>query len=222
MSRYPNVYALGHLMTFEEVHGLCSKSYDNLNVGQRLQGEGATWTVENEWEDGGFAAYKIRKAGGWTAMVFRGTDDWRDWVFNNLANAMGSGHPPQYRSGSRIVASHGQGAILVGHSLGGGIATYASAIHGNPAVTVFPAPVIPASLPRGGSNADVVNYVCRGEALTELTAGGRRSSGWRNFAQDVVDAAVSGTVHRRLGIDHWVQSNGGSAIDKHSLQKIAM
>ncbi|MEM9463376.1 MAG: alpha/beta fold hydrolase [Myxococcota bacterium] len=219
MPKYPNFYARGQKMTFAEIHALCSQSYNNLNARQRIAVGGSTWIVESEWEHGRFAAYLIRKPGGWRALVFRGTDDYKDWVIDNAGNALGNGHPPQYRWGSQITRVVGKDVILVGHSLGGGIATYASAHHGNPAVTIFPAPVIPSSLPKRGEKADVVNYVCDGEVLSELASGGR-NGGFRNFVQDALDFNFSWRIHRRLGPDWHIQSRGGNSFSKHYLTNV--
>ncbi len=222
MARYASFYGGGQLMTFMEVYSLCVNSYSNLQYGQELTGTGTKWTVQRVVENRGFMAYKIKKEGGWTAMVFRGTDDPRDWVYNNIANALGSTRPPQYVSGDDLVSKWGAGCVLVGHSLGGGIATFASAFSGLPAVTIFPAPVIPSSLPDGGSKADVVNYVCHGEVLTELTMTDRSGNIWRDLASDALDRALSGAVHRRLGTDFWVESSGANPIDKHMLGNIVL
>lgn len=221
--RYPSFATRnGQLMTFMEVYSLCVNSYRDLQPGQVLTGTGTRWVVDNCFINRGFAAYNIRKDGGWHALVFRGTDGARDWVYNNLANALGRTRPPQYVSGEDVVSRYGAGKILVGHSLGGGIATFASAYHGLPAATIFPAPVIPSSLPDRGAKADVVNYVCHGEVLTELASSGRTGSLLRDVGQNVLDQALSGHQHRRLGTDFWVSSNGASAIDKHMLDQIVL
>lgn len=208
-------------MTFREARALCQHSYKNLRAGQKVEVEKAAWTVERTYDVGGFAAYQISKPNGWNAVVYRGTCNWQGWVLNNLPNMLGWERPPQYLTGAQIAASQPAGTILVGHSLGGGIATYASAQHGMPAVTIFPAPVIPSGLPDQGRGADVVNYVCHGEALTEMTAGGRRKELWDNVVQDEVNYRISGGKrHRRLGIDHWVRSKSSSPIGKHDLDEI--
>ncbi|MCA9704684.1 MAG: DUF2974 domain-containing protein [Myxococcales bacterium] len=221
MPNYPNFFARGQKMTFAEIHALCTRSYDDLNPRQQIPFGGSTWVVESQWEYGRFAAYRIRKPGAWTAVVYRGTDDYKDWIIDNASNALGSGHPPQYQMGSRIAGTLDRSVILVGHSLGGGIATYASAYHGNPAVTIFPAPVIPSSLPQRGAKADVVNYVCHGEVLSELGSGGRNGT-FRNIVQDALDLRVSWRLHRRLGPDWHIQSRGGSTISKHYLDNVVM
>ena len=91
-----------------------------------------------------------------------------------------------------------------------------------PAATIFPAPVIPSSLPENGAKADVVNYVCHGEALTELTSSGRTGSFWRDLGQNAINQYVSGTQHRRLGTDFWVSSNGGNPLSRHDLANIVL
>ncbi len=221
MPRYQGFYASGNEISFDEALGLCQASYTDLEPGSQIPARDGTWTVERKMATGGFAAYTIRKAGGWTAAVYRGTANWQGWMFNNLPNMLGMPNPPQYDSGLEFARQHPPNTILVGHSLGGGIATYASAHLGNPAVTIFPAPVIPRGLPNRGVSSDVVNYVCHGEALTEITQGGRRTNTVLGVVQDVADVAVSGSFHRRLGHDIWVQSNGVNPIDMHSLSKIA-
>lgn len=226
MSRYESAYGNGNVMTFMEVYSLCVHSYSDLRAGQELTGTGTTWTVEQVIENHGFMAYKIKKEGGWYAIVYRGTnfeDFGGDWLRNNIANALGVTRPPQYVSGEDLASKHGQGKILVGHSLGGGIAMFASAFHGLPAATIFPAPVIPASLPNRGKNANVMNYVCHGEVLTELTQADRTGNFLRHVAMDTLNRRLSnGHVHRRLGRDVWVESNGGNPIERHMLNNIVL
>lgn len=222
MARYPDVFFGTNLMTFEEARMLCQYSYSSLEPGQTIEGEGVQWTVAAKHTVGGFAAYVIDKPDGFRAIVYRGTVDWRGWILNNIPNMFGMLRPPQYDTGVAIASQYNQwNTMLVGHSLGGGIATYASAHLGLPAVTIFPAPVIPSSLPDRGGRAKVYNYVCHGEALTELTAGGRRDSQWNNNLQDGTDFVFSRQRHRRLGVDNWVQSIAGNAIAMHGLDSIA-
>jgi hypothetical protein len=222
MARYPGFYGSGHLLTFMEVYKLCLRSYDNLNPGQVLDEEGGKWKVESEFEVGAFAAYVIKKEGGWHALVFRGTDDKTDWLRDNIPNGLGNAHPPQYQRGLSIAAQVGHGKVLVGHSLGGGIATYASAHLRLAAATIFPAPVIPSQLPHKGERANVLNYVCHGEVLTEASQVGRSGNFFRDAAQGFLDWRISGRQHRRLGQDFWIQSNAGNPISKHMLGNVAL
>ena len=218
--RYPGFYGNGQLLTFMEIHRLCVRSYDNLDPGQEIVEDGAKWIVEQQFEEGSFAAYIIKKPAAWNVIVFRGTDDKGDWIRDNASNGLGNVHPPQYKRGAEIAAAHGAGRVLLGHSLGGGIATYASAHHGVPAATIFPAPVIPRRLPERGKKANVVNYVCHGEVLTEASQVGRSGNFFRDVAQGAVNGAVSWRQHRRLGQDYWIQSSGGNPVSKHFLGNV--
>src|SRR5262249_49679495 len=134
--RYPSFYGGGQLLTFMEVYKLCLRSYDDLDPGQQLEEEGAKWTGEHAVEEGPSAAYIIKKDKGWNAIVYRGTDERADWINDNIPNGLGNAHPPQYKRGKEIAAQHGAGRVLLGHSLGGGIATYASAYLGLAACTI--------------------------------------------------------------------------------------
>ena len=100
---------------------------------------------------------------------------------------------------------HGKGCLLVGHSLGGGIASYAAAQNGQNAATIYPAPINPVWLalplpPWPARGTKVQNYVCSGEILT-------------------VAATLSPNLER-IGTDVWIQSNGGSPVDKHGLDQV--
>ncbi|MEM9452682.1 MAG: Mbeg1-like protein [Myxococcota bacterium] len=195
----------GNKMTFLEILDLCKQSYNDLQNQRKVQIAGQEMSVENNRVSGGFAAYKIKKPNGWTAIVFRGSDDWRDWVLNNVPGAVLPVPPPQYGTGRQFAKQHDDNCVLVGHSLGGGIASYAAAQNGQHAATIFPAPINPVWLtfplpvwPAKGTT--VQNYVCSGEVLTV--------------------AAAASLKMRRYGTDVWVESTGGGPIEKHALTAI--
>ena len=195
----------GHRITFLEILDLCKRSYTITNSDRQTQIAGQMMNIEDREISGGFAAYKISKPGGWTAIVYRGSDDWRDWVFNNVPGAVVPVPPPQYGAGRRMANRHGKGCLLVGHSLGGGIASYAAAQNGQNAATIYPAPINPVWLalplpPWPARGTKVQNYVCSGEILT-------------------VAATLSPNLER-IGTDVWIQSNGGSPVDKHGLDQV--
>lgn len=195
----------GNRMTFLEVLDLCKQSYTITATQRTVSIAGAEMTIDAREISGGFAAYKITKRNGWTAIVFRGSDDWRDWVLNNIPGAIIPVPPPQYGAGRRMAGEHGKQCVLVGHSLGGGIATYAAAQHGMHAATIFPAPINPVWLglplpPWPAKGTTIQNYVCSGEVLT-------------------VAAAASPQL-RRYGTDVWIQSNASGPVDKHGLNEI--
>ena len=135
---------VGNAISFIEVLELCERSYDDLQKGRPVQVAGTSMDVVDKKITGGFAAFKIQKPGGWTAIVYRGSNDARDWAFNNIPGGL-SGPlafpPPQYRTGRDWAKQVGnKNTLLVGHSLGGGIAMYAAAQEGMNAATIFPAP----------------------------------------------------------------------------------
>lgn len=207
MPTYESFYdRTGHEMTFLEVLDLCKQSYVITPEQDEVEIAGQTMTIESREVVGGFAAYRVIKQGGWKAIVFRGSDDWRDWVLNNVPGAILPVPPPQYGSGRRYARRHeDDGTILVGHSLGGGIASYAAAQQGMHAATIFPAPINPAWLtfplpPWPARGTKIQNYVASGEILTV--------------------AAFASPHLVRYGHDVWVQSDGGSPIDKHGLDQI--
>ncbi|MEX1366368.1 MAG: hypothetical protein AB1Z98_24800 [Nannocystaceae bacterium] len=206
MPNYQSFYdRAGNEMTAVEAKDLCLQSYWIQPSQSTVVIDGQTLSIESREIVGGFAAYRITKPGGWNALVFRGSDDWRDWVLNNVPGAILPVPPPQYGSGRRMARRFQDGTTLVGHSLGGGIASYAAAQQGMDAVTIFPAPINPAWLafplpPWPAEGTNILNYVAGGEILT-------------------VAAAASPHL-RRYGRDVWVQSDGGGPVDKHDLTKI--
>lgn len=206
MPTYADFYdRAGNKMTFLEILDLCKQSYNPLQNQRTVQIAGQEMSVESNEVDGGFAAYKIKKRNGWTAIVFRGSDDWRDWVLNNVPGAVLPVPPPQYGAGRRFANRHDKNCVLVGHSLGGGIASYAAAQNGQHAATIFPAPINPLWLglplpPWPAEGTTIQNYVCSGEVLTVAAAASLRL--------------------RRYGTDVWIQSNASGPIDKHGLDEI--
>jgi hypothetical protein len=195
----------GNRVTFLEILDLCKKSYTITNTDRQVSIAGTMMNIDARQISGGFAAYKISKPGAWTAIVFRGSDDWRDWVLNNVPGAVIPVPPPQYGAGRNMAKEHGRNCLLVGHSLGGGIASYAAAQQGMSAATIFPAPINPIWLalplpPWPARGTRIQNYVCSGEILT-------------------VAATVSPNLVR-YGRDVWIQSNAGGPVDKHGLDQI--
>lgn len=208
MPTYEDFYDRGgNRMSFLEVLDLCKRSYSITPTDRNVVVAGTMMSIDAREISGGFAAYKISKPNGWTAIVFRGSDDWRDWVLNNVPGAVTPAPPPQYGSGRRMAEQHGEGCVLVGHSLGGGIASYAAAQQGMHAATIFPAPINPLWLtiplpPWPARGTKIQNYVCSGEVLT-------------------VAATVSPNL-RRYGKDVWIQSHAKGTVEKHGLDQIKL
>jgi hypothetical protein len=195
----------GNKMTFLEILDLCKRSYTITDADRQVSIAGTMMNIDYREISGGFAAYKISKRNGWTAIVYRGSDDWRDWVLNNVPGAITNVPPPQYGAGRRMARDHGEGCVLVGHSLGGGIASYAAAQQGMHAATIYPAPINPLWLgfplpPWPAKGTTIQNYVCSGEILTV--------------------AATLAPHLRRYGRDVWIQSNASGPVDKHGLDQV--
>ena len=153
--------------------------------------EGAETVIQNlkegGWEisrtiahDSGLqAAVYFHRASNRKVLAFQGTDpkDWRD-IRTDIANALGV-LTAQYQAATTFVKQEKTGLesdapfrlILVGHSLGGGMAQYAAAMTGVDAVTFNPAAVASMATAlvnlRGGENAHRIrNYCYVGDPLT--------------------------------------------------------
>ncbi|MCA9652609.1 MAG: alpha/beta hydrolase [Myxococcales bacterium] len=206
MARYEGFHdKAGNEISFMEVLDLCKRSYDPLENSGTVQIAGTTMNVLDNRIEGGFAAFKIQKPGSWTAIVYRGSNDARDWVFNNIPGGLSgllSFPPPQYGTGRDYAKTGNDNTLLVGHSLGGGIAMYAAAQEGLNAATIFPAPIQPTWLgfpPWPARGTSIQNYVSMGEILSM--------------------AAYGPTTHTRFGRDVWIETKG-NPIDKHLLHNV--
>jgi pimeloyl-ACP methyl ester carboxylesterase len=200
----------GNEMSFREVFDLCDRSYTDFSPSgsqptpQKIMIAGMEMDLEGYYETegplGGFAAIIVKKPCSWRALVYRGSNDPRDWVLNNIPGAVSPIPPPQYVEGLARAVFH-QPSVVVGHSLGGGIATYAAAMTGGSAATIFPAPISPGWLgipfPRWGTN--IQNYVSPGEVLS---------------------LANLPPFRMRYGRDVWIETQPGSPTDKHLLPNV--
>lgn len=240
-----------HGLSYRTVVDLCDMAYGNHSVG-------AGWgnlRVLRAWNNAatGLVAYKLVPANSRTDrsyIVYRGTDmaTHQDWGTNIVENALGSRAVDQYVGALDIATKYGSGCLLVGHSLGGGMAAYASVYTGLPAATVFPAPLSTEGLPGGSvGSQNVYNLVCQGEILTVLGSRFRdlqNAAASNNFAEQVVSAfgtmtrdslgIVTSTIadifdlgsthrmtlHRRIGVDRYVQSSARDPLFKHMLSNI--
>ncbi len=193
----------GNQLTFREIYDLCVRSYDDFSGSNRpstINIAGTEVELEHAFATGGllggFAAIVVKKRNGWRALVYRGSDDARDWVLNNIPGAVSPVPPPQYIEGLAHCVAH-RPTVVVGHSLGGGIAMYAGAMTGTAAATIFPAPISPGwlgiMLLRG---RNIQNYVSHGEILSSLDLP---------------------PIRMRFGRDVWIETKPGSPVDKHLL-----
>ena len=185
-------------LKYQEVVGLTWLSYKaNGNVGDWIfPNVGSRWTVTNIFERGSFRAALI--TGRKRILSLAGTDDKWDWG-DNIGQGL-AGVSVQYIRALRLARSAAPD-IVVGHSLGGGMASYCAVYGSKFAATINPAPlnINPFSGIGMIRNSHlVINYVAPGEAL------------------DVLDHAA--ITMRRVGKIYHVKSNGGfNPINRHLL-----
>ncbi len=242
-----------HGLSHRTVVDLCKMSYGDYSTGYRW----GNLKVLHAWNNqrSGLVAYKLVPANNnanRSYIVYRGTNLWthQDWGTNIRENAFGSRAVDQYVGALDIASKYGAGCLLVGHSLGGGMAAYAAVHTGLFAATVFPAPLSTQGLPGGSvATANVLNLVCQGEILTVLGSryGDLRSAASANnfrsrvanffgsYARDVAGLLATTvadifdignshrmTLHRRVGIDQYVRSTARDSFSMHMLSNIVV
>jgi hypothetical protein len=205
--RYQGAWGL----PFSVIKGACDAAYA-ATVGQTFNfgNAGMSWNVVRLYQSGGFRAI-VLEWGSTRIVSYAGTEmtSIRDWGNNAMQQVVGIS--PQYSSAQRVAIREGNSnTVLVGHSLGGGLASYASLATNVPAATINPAPLHLAgqlgTRIAGGNlfgRANVVNYVARGGEVLDLLDMG------------------SPTVNR-VGRDIYIDSTSGNPIGKHMLGNIRM
>jgi pimeloyl-ACP methyl ester carboxylesterase len=187
-------------LKYEEVVGLTWLAYKGQGtVGRwRFPNAGSVWNLTAVYQVLNFRAVLVE--GPKRILSFSGTDQLTDWGDNIQQGLLGLS--PQYL-GALAVALQARPEIVVGHSLGGGLASYVAIYQGRRAATVNPAPLninLASGLPMIINNGSVFNYVVRGEAL------------------DVLDTYTLGM--RRIGRIHYVSSTGTDLVAKHLLPNL--
>ena len=188
-------------LKYQEVVGLAWLAYKGKgDVGHwRFPNAGSVWNVTRVYQVLNFRAVLVE--GEKKILSYSGTDDLADWGDNISQGLLGAS--PQYL-GALALAKRTQPDIVVGHSLGGGLASYVGIYQGKHTATVNPAAlnINPISgIPMILHNNRVINYVVRGEVL------------------DLLDRTMPNM--RRIGKIHHVPSNGSSPIQKHSLANLS-
>ncbi|MCB9748710.1 MAG: hypothetical protein H6713_01760 [Myxococcales bacterium] len=127
------------------------------------------------------ALYRDREDAREHVLAFRGSDSGADWITGNLQNLIG--RAPQYTeaaalTGDLLLEVLGAGGRLrvTGHSLGGGLASFAAYAHGLVAATFNAAGVhdellAARGLDRDGAAALVRNYHVAGELVSAVQRG---------------------------------------------------
>lgn len=116
----------------------------------------------------------IAYAGTEPDLIHHTEDSLKDWG-NNIPQAIG-GVPEQYRQAVALASKYrarGENVILTGHSLGGGLASYASVVTGAPATAINSAPLGRGTLPGlkrfdPQINGRITQYYVPGEILTDF------------------------------------------------------
>ncbi len=189
-------------LSYQDVLGLCWLAYSGQGTEGRWRFQtGTLWNLTDVTEPGNFRAVVVTSPSGKKILSFSGTDsgpspDWLDNITQGL-----TGLSWQY-SFAAATGMYFRPNIVVGHSLGGGLASYVAIHQGRSAATVNPAPLHLTGvtggnlIPRLINDDKVINYVARGEALDLL-----------NYLPSM----------ERVGTVHYVPTTGSDPIQKHLL-----
>lgn len=195
----PNSWGL----TYRDVIGLCWLAYNGQGSKGLWRIGAGTWNLTKVHQKGSFRAVTVISPTKKKILSFAGTDDLADWG-DNVAQGL-LGFSVQYIR-SRVVASRVRPDIVVGHSLGGGLASYVAIHQGTNAATINPAPLNLTGFLGGNiggrifRHGRVKNYVVPGEAL------------------DILDIAALSMA--RVGEIHNVSSGGSNPIQKHLIRNL--
>lgn len=214
MANYQGAWGLD----YEDVQGLCWLPYKGAGKEGLYQfSNGSRWEVTDVFEKGGFRAVLV-KGNGKTILSFAGTDgpDVDDW-FNNLVQGI-SGWSPYYGLALNLARSC-PADVIVGHSLGGGLASYCSVYLGKKSATINPAPLNIngiSAIPIIVRDSLVINYAVVGEGLFYLCAFTTPSSPLVpvSAARAIIPGAPLMT---RVGRIIWVASRGWDPLHMHLL-----
>jgi hypothetical protein len=171
------------IVPYLDVATLCWLAYKDRKGGEPRRGpwlwlscKGNKWKVVEEIERGPLHAIVVQgsrenknKVSGKIILAFSGTDEWADWR-DNIDQGL-KGISDQYFQALMISKAY-VCEMVVGHSLGGGLASFVAIHRGIKAATVNPAPLRVSAI----NNAEIINkrsylvknYVVLGEVLDIL------------------------------------------------------
>ncbi len=187
-------------LKYAEVMGLTWLAYrGNGTVGKyNFPNAGRNWLIKEVYEYGSFRAIRTELEGdGKKVLSFAGTDDGGDWG-DNVAQEILS-FSTQYDTASLLTAEN-RPDVVVGHSLGGGLAAYSGVYQKIPAATINAAPLHLRSrvVSFFSGNHSIINFVVPGEVL------------------DLYDA--QSIQSNKVGKIIYVSSNAGlNPVDRHSI-----
>lgn len=187
---YQEIYPAGAsgLLQFSETKSASDIAYDG-EVGEVYQyPDGSYWRVDEvKTGDSGFRGVVLRRVvpdgeGGYVddpgdnrvVLAFAGTNG-ADDINDNILQGVGL-TPSQYDEAEAMTnevnaeaQQNGETLILTGHSLGGGLAAYASIQTGVPATAINSAPLANSNVPDDSSfEGQITQYYVDGEILTDL------------------------------------------------------
>lgn len=171
-------------LQFSETKGASDLAYDARQGEVYLFPDGKAWRVERVEDyadsESGFRAIVLRPIDPHdrrAILAYAGTDSksWEDWG-NNLGQGFGF-TPEQYDQAAGLARevgaearANGEALTLTGHSLGGGLASYAAVATGAQATAINSAPLAHRNIPNDDPtiNDRVTQYYVPGEILTDL------------------------------------------------------
>ncbi|MCB1023074.1 MAG: DUF2974 domain-containing protein, partial [Acidobacteria bacterium] len=110
-------------LSYEDVIGLCWLAYAGQGTRGNWRFASGVWNLTSVYEQGSYRAVTVMSPSGKKILSFAGTDDLLDWG-DNIEQGL-IGFSPQYIL-ARTHALFVNPDIVTGHSLGGGLASYAA------------------------------------------------------------------------------------------------
>lgn len=189
-------------LTFAETKSCCIIAYD-AKKGERYRfPDGSTWTVLKHWATSlsGFKAILVTRdrANARTlrraVLAFAGTNSIRDGIAD-AAQVVGI-LPAQYVQALVLTNSCKNASLdikLCGHSLGGGLAAYASVHTRYEANTINPAPLVAGAGISAwfGNHDQIVNYIAEGGEVVSSSPG-------RNPGKEIIVPATGNFFTRHM------------------------
>src|SRR5687768_10037455 len=208
---YPGAWGLD----YEEVQGLCWLPYEGCGIkGLYEFSNGSRWEVTEVIEQGGFRAVMV-KGKGKTILSFAGSGmQIEDWLNNFIQGLTGIS---QYYAFALSLANSRPADLVVGHSLGGGLASYCAVYCGIRAATINPAPLninAISSIPIIIRDGLVINYAVVGEALYYLCLLTTPVAPGIPVSPTHPPIGPGAPLMTRVGRIIWVASNGAGIVQK--------